>query len=202
MGTQRCTGHQGFGSIPGLGETWEPNRRSGAPATKPRPDQIALSSRGLSTLLPYYPAMSDSATSLLDLTPSSAALRLAEWGAAAGLPKYRATQLLRRLWVAPVSSWQDASELPRDLRDRLDRDFPLPRLALDTMQESMDGTRKYLWALAGRREGRIGPDPQCRPSHPLHLIPGGLRSGVRLLRHRADGISPQPAAERDRRSGA
>ena len=91
--------------------------------------------------------MSDSATTLLDLTPSGTVARLAEWGAAEGLPKYRVTQLLRRLWVAPVAGWQDATELPRALRDRLDRDFPLPRLTLDTMQASTDGTRKYLWTL-------------------------------------------------------
>lgn len=91
--------------------------------------------------------MSDSATTLLDLTPSGAAARLGEWVASEGLPKYRAAQLLRRLWIAPVASWQDATELPKALRDRLDRDFPLPRLTLDTMQESTDGTRKYLWTL-------------------------------------------------------
>lgn len=91
--------------------------------------------------------MSDATTTLLDLTPSDAATRLTEWGAAEGLPKYRAAQLLRRLWIAPVASWQDATELPKALRDRLDRDFPLPRLTLDTMQQSTDGTRKYLWAL-------------------------------------------------------
>ncbi len=92
--------------------------------------------------------MSDPATTLLDVTPSDAATRLAEWATTAGLPKYRSAQLLRRLWVAPVPSWQEATELPKALRDRLDRDFPLPRLTLDTTQESADGTRKYLWALA------------------------------------------------------
>ncbi len=92
--------------------------------------------------------MSDTTTTLLDLTPADAAARLTHWGAAERLPKYRATQLLRRLWLDPVAGWQDATELPKPLRDRLDRDFPLPRLTLDTRQESADGTRKYLWALA------------------------------------------------------
>jgi 23S rRNA (adenine2503-C2)-methyltransferase len=72
---------------------------------------------------------------------------LTSWVAAEGLPKYRAAQLLRRLWVAPIPGWQAATELPQALRDRLDRDFPLPRLALDTVQESADGTRKFLWTL-------------------------------------------------------
>jgi len=42
----------------------------------------------------------------------------------------------------------DATELPATLRTELERDFPLPRLAADTVQQSADGTRKYLWRLA------------------------------------------------------
>lgn len=95
----------------------------------------------------YLAAMTDPETSLLDLPPTAAAERLSTWVAAEGLPKYRADQLARRLWIAPVRSWQEATELPKALRDRLDRDFPLPGLVLDTMQESADGTRKFLWTL-------------------------------------------------------
>jgi 23S rRNA (adenine2503-C2)-methyltransferase len=65
-----------------------------------------------------------------------------------GLPRYRAAQLLRRLWVSPVESWAAATELPAGLRAELDRDLPLPRLQADVIQQSADGTRKYLWRLA------------------------------------------------------
>lgn len=84
---------------------------------------------------------------LLDLPPADAAERLRLWVASEGLPGYRAGQLLRRLWVAPVACWQDASELPHALRDRLDQVWPLPRLVADVVQQSQDGTRKYLWTL-------------------------------------------------------
>ncbi len=84
---------------------------------------------------------------ILDLDPREAGQRLGEWCVRAGLPRYRSAQLLRRLWVAPVASWQDASELPKSLRDALDADFPLPRLVADAIQESRDGTRKFLWTL-------------------------------------------------------
>lgn len=84
---------------------------------------------------------------LLDLTPAQAAAALDRWVAAEGLPKYRSAQLMRRLWVAPVASWQDASELPKALRDKLAAAFPLPRLTADVVQQSQDGTRKYLWDL-------------------------------------------------------
>jgi 23S rRNA (adenine2503-C2)-methyltransferase len=49
--------------------------------------------------------------------------------------------------VAPVNSWNDATELPLSLRSELEVSFPLPRLRLDTRQQSADGTRKYLWRL-------------------------------------------------------
>lgn len=91
--------------------------------------------------------MSTSLT-LLDLAPAKAAERLRLWVASEGLPGYRAKQLLRRLWVAPVASWQEATELPQALRDRLDQVLPLPRLTAEVVQQSQDGTRKYLWNLA------------------------------------------------------
>ncbi len=65
-----------------------------------------------------------------------------------GLPRYRADQLLRRLWVSPVESWAGATELPASLREELDLSLPLPRLHADVIQQSADGTRKYLWRLS------------------------------------------------------
>ena len=65
-----------------------------------------------------------------------------------GLPRYRAGQLLRRLWVSPVESWARATELPATLRAELDLAQPLSRLHADVIQQSADGTRKYLWRLA------------------------------------------------------
>jgi 23S rRNA (adenine2503-C2)-methyltransferase len=87
------------------------------------------------------------ATSLLDVTPDDARRRLGAWVAAAGLPAYRAAQLHRRLWALPVASWAEATEVPRALRERLDAELPLPRLEPVTIQQSQDGTVKYLWRL-------------------------------------------------------
>jgi 23S rRNA (adenine2503-C2)-methyltransferase len=88
------------------------------------------------------------AGTILDLPPDEARKALADWCAARDLPAYRAAQLLRRLWVKPVGSWSEATELPRDLRETLDREWPLPRLAAEAIQQSRDGTRKFLWRLA------------------------------------------------------
>jgi 23S rRNA (adenine2503-C2)-methyltransferase len=85
--------------------------------------------------------------SILDLTPVQARARLAEWDAGRGLPGYRVEQMARRLWVAPVERWTAATELPLELRNALDQELPLPRLEPDVIQQSADGTRKYLWRL-------------------------------------------------------
>jgi 23S rRNA (adenine2503-C2)-methyltransferase len=84
----------------------------------------------------------------LDLAPAQARAALEAWVAGRGLPRYRAGQLLRRLWVSPVESWAGATELPAALRAELDLAQPLPRLHADVIQQSADGTRKYLWRLA------------------------------------------------------
>ncbi len=85
---------------------------------------------------------------LLALVPEAARAAVSAWVNARGLPAYRTGQIVRRLWVAPVAQWADATELPATLRAELERDFPLGRLAADTERLSSDGTRKYLWRLA------------------------------------------------------
>jgi 23S rRNA (adenine2503-C2)-methyltransferase len=84
---------------------------------------------------------------LLDLAPDAARDEIARWVTHRTLPAYRASQIARRLWVAPIASWNQATELPIALRAALELAFPLPRLTLDTRQQSADGTRKYLWRL-------------------------------------------------------
>ena len=86
-------------------------------------------------------------SSLLALAPAEARARLAGWVAERGLPAYRLEQLVRRLWVAPIEGWTGATELPQALRNDLDLAFPLLRLDPVTIQQSQDGTTKYLWRL-------------------------------------------------------
>jgi 23S rRNA (adenine2503-C2)-methyltransferase len=84
---------------------------------------------------------------LFDVSPDAAMTMLRDWTAKHGLPPYRAAQIHRRLWQGPIGSWDDATELPRDLRRILSVAFPIPRLRSETVQQSRDGTRKYLWRL-------------------------------------------------------
>jgi 23S rRNA (adenine2503-C2)-methyltransferase len=87
------------------------------------------------------------AGSLLDQTPAGARETLERWLDQRGYPRYRAGQMLRRLWQAPLESWAGATDLPLELRAELEANFPLARLTPDTIQQSSDGTRKYLWRL-------------------------------------------------------
>jgi 23S rRNA (adenine2503-C2)-methyltransferase len=88
-----------------------------------------------------------SGLSLLDLPPAASLEVLQRWVRDQELPGYRAQQMHRRLWQAPVRSWGLATELPVNVRSELDQLFPLPSLRSDTIQQSTDGTRKYLWRL-------------------------------------------------------
>lgn len=92
---------------------------------------------------------SDDATpvNLLNLTPSAALEALTSFLNRAREPAYRAKQVLRRLWENPAATFDDMSDLPRALRERLANAFSLPRLAIDTDQQSSDGTRKVLFRL-------------------------------------------------------
>jgi 23S rRNA (adenine2503-C2)-methyltransferase len=87
------------------------------------------------------------ASNLLDQTPAAASKTLRAWLSERGHAPYRAGQILRRLWQAPIVQWSEATDLPLALRSELDGAFPLPRLVADTIQQSADGTRKYLWRL-------------------------------------------------------
>lgn len=98
----------------------------------------------MGTLSYHTPA---AAGSILDLTPNDALQQLRRWSEERALPAYRATQMLRRLWQAPAASWSEATELPQTLRAELELQFPLNRLTTDIVQQSVDGTRKYLWRL-------------------------------------------------------
>jgi 23S rRNA (adenine2503-C2)-methyltransferase len=93
------------------------------------------------------PQASTREANLLDLAPADARKLLERWAADRKLPSYRARQIHRRLWQAPVRRWSDATELPAAIRAELQEMFPLPSLTADTVQQSVDSTRKYLWRL-------------------------------------------------------
>ncbi len=59
-----------------------------------------------------------------------------------GEKKFRAKQVYEWLWLKPVQSFEDMTNLSKELRNKLKEDFTLPGLTVDTVQNSEDGTIK------------------------------------------------------------
>lgn len=84
---------------------------------------------------------------LLDMPPADAERRLREFAAEVNEPAYRAAQVARRLWTTPAPDFQEMTELPKALRDRMAERFEIPRLTIAARQRSTDGTEKFLFRL-------------------------------------------------------
>jgi 23S rRNA (adenine2503-C2)-methyltransferase len=84
---------------------------------------------------------------LLDLTPQAAEDRLREFLGKIGEQPYRARQIVRHLWTAPVSGFDEMTDLPKRLREQLEGAFVTPRLTIAARQKSADGTEKFLFRL-------------------------------------------------------
>jgi 23S rRNA (adenine2503-C2)-methyltransferase len=88
----------------------------------------------MDAILPAVPTVPD----LRSLTPAE----LAAHASAAGEPAYRGEQLYRWLHARGVESLDQMTNVPAALREAVAREAPLAPLALDTVQEARDGTRK------------------------------------------------------------
>jgi 23S rRNA (adenine2503-C2)-methyltransferase len=93
------------------------------------------------------PVPTDTRENLLDLTPEAAESRLVTFFETIGQPAYRARQVVRHLWTAPVSSFEEMTDLPKQLREKLAGQFQIPRLTVAARQRSSDGTEKFLFRL-------------------------------------------------------
>jgi len=59
-----------------------------------------------------------------------------------GEKKFRAKQVYEWLWLKPVQRFDGMTNISKELRQKLAAQFSLPGLAVDTVQESEDGTIK------------------------------------------------------------
>lgn len=69
--------------------------------------------------------------------------RVGSWGE----PRYRIDQLIQWLYERNAASWDEMSNLPKKLRERLADEFVLRPLNLASKQGSGDTTQKFLWQL-------------------------------------------------------
>lgn len=93
------------------------------------------------------PQSPDSRENLLDLTPQGAEARLRTFFDGIGEQPYRARQVVRHLWTAPVASFDALTALPKRVREQLTEQFEMPRLTIAARQSSRDGTEKFLFRL-------------------------------------------------------
>jgi 23S rRNA (adenine2503-C2)-methyltransferase len=64
-----------------------------------------------------------------------------------GQPPYRLSQLVEWLYVRRAVDWEQMTNLPRTLRERLRGQFTLQTPELVRKQGSRDATEKFLWRL-------------------------------------------------------
>ena len=122
-------------------------RESEALTDRPGPGAIRLDSNTMSHHPVRRPGPPDQPARPHRRPPPASCWRT--WVAERGLPGYRAGQILRRLWQAPVAAWSEATELPLGRSGRSwTRPFRCPAWRRRSNSVSADGTRKYLWRLA------------------------------------------------------
>ncbi len=73
---------------------------------------------------------------------------LVEMAESLGQPTFRAKQLTRWLYARAVATYDEMTDLPAGLRETLAARLPLALPTIVRKQQSADGTRKYLLALA------------------------------------------------------
>ncbi|MBW1989312.1 MAG: 23S rRNA (adenine(2503)-C(2))-methyltransferase RlmN [Deltaproteobacteria bacterium] len=73
---------------------------------------------------------------------------LSAWLKEHGEEPFRAGQILRWVCQRQADSFEEMTDIKKDLRERLARDFVVPRLALLDQAESGDGSVKYLFGLS------------------------------------------------------
>lgn len=81
---------------------------------------------------------------IASLDPAALATVLAELGQ----PPFRRAQVVAWLYARLAGSFGEMTDLPASLRATLDERFTLVHPALVERQQSVDGTRKYLWRLS------------------------------------------------------
>ena len=57
---------------------------------------------------------------------------------------YRAEQIFKWIYVDRVNSFDEMTNLPKDLRDKLKENYSMNNFSILRKQESSDGTKKYL----------------------------------------------------------
>ncbi len=77
--------------------------------------------------------------------------QLAAWLEQKGLRPFRAAQILKWVYIRQADSFSEMTDLRKDVRLLLSREFSIDRLKREGLEVSKDGSRKFLFGL---RDGR------------------------------------------------
>lgn len=91
-------------------------------------------------------------TQLLGLRPGGARSAIGELVAVAGEPAYRIDQIIDWMYARRAYSFEEMTNLPAALRERLESEFSLTPACQSFEARSADGTIKHLWRLADDEE--------------------------------------------------
>ncbi|NNF32808.1 MAG: 23S rRNA (adenine(2503)-C(2))-methyltransferase RlmN [Saprospiraceae bacterium] len=72
---------------------------------------------------------------------------ITDWVTGSGMPKFRAKQIYEWLWLKGCLDFDEMSNLPKDLRSRLQEEFTIDGITENTVQKSDDGTMKSRFRL-------------------------------------------------------
>ena len=72
---------------------------------------------------------------------------LVQWFEDLGIRSFRAGQIFKWIYLRQAESFDEMTDLSKDVRKRLSEHFTLPRLAIERTQFSADGTEKLLFRL-------------------------------------------------------
>ena len=134
--------------------------------------------------------------------------------ASLGIPRFHGRQIFHWIHGRGVTNFEEMTDLPRELRQRLPSSFSISTPALESRQTSADGTTKFLLRLGDGRHieavyipdtpaqtfcisTQVGCAMQCafcltgRMGLTRHLTAGEIAGQVRVLAH-ATGLAGQP----------
>ncbi len=124
-------------------------------------------------------------------------------------PAYRATQLLRWLYEGRAASWDEMTNLPKTLRQRLSETYSLawPRTGAAPGRAGHHAKVPLApggWRVHRKRAHPRQPSPLRRAERPPHLVrfhPGRLRLRLQVLRQRPGRLEAQLARGGNRQPG-
>jgi 23S rRNA (adenine2503-C2)-methyltransferase len=73
--------------------------------------------------------------------------QLIAWLVERKIEKYRADQILKWVYLRQADSFEDMTDISKEIRTLLPRHFEIGRLAVERTETSRDGSRKYLFRL-------------------------------------------------------